>query len=350
MSTIELIGETKSILIGQGQPIIVNCNFGVNNLSELGVEIEKVNRIFKTTDTTPNTIMDLSILNGEFPIAEYVRINYGIPIGIVPIYGLKTNFDSESLIKQIHNQAKNKIAFMTMHFTADLDLYDKAVRIRRIPVTSRGGKIILKNTIYHNQKFNVYRKNIDAIIELALSYGFAISLGTTFRPAGVCDACDEIHIEETLRQIELAKYLTSKGCKVMLENIGHIGLDKLANHCSLLKQADVPIMPLGPVVLDSSIGLDHISASIGAAMMGYFDALNIINVITPSEHLHSKFTYEDVAEGVKAAKIAAQSINYTKFPECASLEQDIYTRRSIRKNCIDNARECTRCDTNCPLK
>ena len=136
----------------------------------------------------------------------------------------------------------------------------------------------------------------------------------------------------------------------MLENIGHIGLDKLANHCSLLKQADVPIMPLGPVVLDSSIGLDHISASIGAAMLGYFDALNIINVITPSEHLHSKFTYEDVAEGVKAAKIAAQSINYTKFPECASLEQDIYTRRRIRKNCIDNARECTRCDTNCPLK
>lgn len=34
-------------------------------------------------------------------------------------------------------------------------------------------------------------------------------------------------------------------------------------------------MPPGSVVSDSSIGLDHISASIGAVMMGYFDALNI---------------------------------------------------------------------------
>jgi len=350
MNTIELKGEKKSILIGERQPIIVNCNFGVNNQVELGLEIEKIKRLFCNSDTTPNTIMDLSMLNGEFPVAEYVRQNYGIPIGIVPIYGLKNNFDSESLIKQIHSQAKNNIAFMTMHFTADLDLYDKAIRSRGIPVTSRGGKIILNNTIYHSQKCNVYRKNIDKIIELALFYDFAISLGTTFRPAGICDACDEVHIQETIRQIELAKFLTSRGCKVLIENVGHIGLDKLAKHCSLLKQADVPIMPLGPVVLDSTIGSDHISAAIGAAMMGYFDALNIINVITPAEHLHSKFSYNDVAEGVKAAKIAAQSINYTKFLEYASLEHDIYNRRSLRKNCIDNVKDCSRCDIYCPLK
>lgn len=350
MNTIELKGKKNSILIGEGQPIIVNCNFGINNQTELAIEIAKIKRLFNSSDTTPNTIMDLSLLNGVFPIAEYVRDNYGIPVGIVPVYGLKNNFDSESLIKQIHSQAKNKIAFMTMHFTADLDLLDKAIKTRGIPVTSRGGKIILNNTKCHNKKSNVYRDNIDIIIELSLFYGFAISLGTTFRPAGVCDACDEIHIEETLRQIELAKYLTSKGCNVIIENVGHIGLDKLASHCSLLKQADVPIMPLGPVVLDSSIGLDHISASIGAAMMGYFDALHIINVITPSEHLHSKFTYEDVAEGIKAAKIAAQSINYTKFPEYASLEHDIYVRRSMRKNCIDGVQECSRCDNYCPLK
>lgn len=350
MNAIELKGEKNSIKIGDGQPIIVNCNFGINNHTELCIEVEKIKRLFNSPETTPNTIMDLSLLNGEFPIAEYVHNNYGIPIGIVPVYGLNNDFDSERLIKQIHSQAKNKISFMTMHFTADLDLFNKAVRTRGIPVTSRGGKLILNNTKLHNKKINVYRENINTIIELALFYNFAISLGTTFRPAGVCDACDEVHIEETLRQIELARYLTSKGCKVIIENVGHIGLDKLASHCSLLKKADVPIMPLGPVVLDSSIGSDHISASIGAAMMGYFDALNIINVITPSEHLHSKFSYEDVAEGIRAAKIAAQSINYSKFPQYASLEQDIYNRRSIRKNCIAIETECTRCDNTCPLK
>lgn len=351
MKITELKGKDTSILIGDGKPIIVNCNFGINNQTELGVEIEKIKRIFSNSETTPDTIMDLSLLNGDFLIAEYVNDNYGIPIGIVPVYGLETNFDSISLIKQIKKQAGKGISFMTMHFTADIDLFNKAIKTRGIPVTSRGGKIILNNTLRRNQKLNIYRDNIEEIIELSKYYDFAISLGTTFRPAGVCDACDEVHIEETLRQIELAKYLTNKGCKVIIENIGHIGLDKLAGHCSLLKQAGVPIMPLGPVVLDSSISADHISASIGAAMMGYFDALSIINVITPSEHLHSKFTYEDVIEGVKAAKIAARSVNYTKIPEYATLERDFYTQRSKRKNCIiDNARECTRCNTNCPLK
>lgn len=350
MHGIELKGKKSSIIIGDGHPIIINCNFGINSYKELNIEIEKIEKLFNCTDTIPNTIMDLSLLNGEFPIAQYVSNNFGIPIGIVPVYGLKNDFDSETLIKLIHNEAKKKIAFMTMHFTADLDLYDKATRIRKIPVTSRGGKIILNNTLLQNKKNNVYKDNIDTIIELALFYDFAISLGTTFRPASILDACDEIHIEETLRQIELAKYLKMKGCKVILENIGHIGVDKLAGHCSLLKQANVPIMPLGPVVLDSSVGSDHISASIGAAMMGYFDALHIINVITPSEHLHSKFTYEDVVEGIKAAKIAAQSINYSKFSENARLEQNIYIRRSIIKNCIDNEMICTRCKNNCPLK
>ncbi|MBJ2189082.1 MAG: phosphomethylpyrimidine synthase ThiC [Muribaculaceae bacterium] len=351
MKTIELNGEKESILVGEGQPIIINCNFGINNLAELDIEKDKIKRLFNCSETAPNTIMDLSLLNGLFPIAEFVRNNYGIPIGIVPIYGLNINFDSKDLIDQIHSQAKNKISFMTMHITADLDLYEMAIRTRKIPVTSRGGKIILNNTLQHNQRLNVYRRNIDTIIELSNFYGFAISLGTTFRPAGICDACDEVHIKETIRQIELAQYLTSKGCKVIIENVGHIGLDKLPSHCALLRQADVPIMPLGPVVLDSSIGSDHISASIGAAMMGYFDALNIINVITPAEHLHSKFTYDDVAEGIKAAKIAARSVNYTKFSEYAMSEHDIYTQRSKKRDCIiGNTRECTRCDTNCPLK
>lgn len=350
MITFELKGRNKSVAIGGGCPVIVNCNLGINAIAEFDSEKEKLDSLFIKEESSPDTIMDLSLLNGEYPIADYARIKYGVPIGLVPVYGLDYSFRSEQLIKQIKKHAEKGIAFMTMHFTADMDLYELAKQKRGIPVTSRGGKLILNNTIHRNHKDNILRENLDNIIALSLFYGFAISLGTTFRPAGICDACDSVHIEETQRQIELAKYLTEQGCKVIIENVGHIGIGKIEGHCKLLKQANVPIMPLGPVVLDSSIGSDHISASIGAAMMGYFNALNIINAITPSEHLHSKITFDDAEEGVKAAKIVAQSINCTRFPQYEEIEHRIYSGRSIAKNCVISGQICTRCAENCPLK
>ena len=33
----------------------------------------------------------------------------------------------------------------------------------------------------------------------------------------------------------------------MIENVGHISLDKLTKHAELLKESNAPIMPLGPL-------------------------------------------------------------------------------------------------------
>lgn len=165
----------------------------------------------------------------------------------------------------------------------------------------------------------------------------------------MCDACDDIHIRETKRQIELANQLTSSGCKVMIENIGHIRLDILEQHCKLLKEAKVPIMPLGPLPLDSSIGNDHITSAIGASFMGYHGALHIINAVTPSEHLKDKFTLQDSINGIAAAKIAAKSINCIRFKEIYESENDFYQERARTHRCMIGQSECKRCGDVCPL-
>ena len=110
-------------------------------------------------------------------------------------------------------------------------------------------------------------------------------------------------------------------------------------------------MPLGPIPIDSALGADHIAAAIGAAFMGYYGCAHIINAISPSEHLTSTFTIEDMKQAVLAAKIAAKTINVTNFPEYENIENSIYTKRAAEKSCIINNKEsCTRCAFLCPLK
>jgi len=353
MKSIKLRSNKREVWVGDSNPIIVNCNVGINNKSNLQIELEKIDMLFSNEETTPDTMMDLSICENNPSIAKYIIDKYSIPVGIVPVYSIckDVGIDKEHFINHIIKNAEDGVAFMTMHFTADNDIYEVAKRERKIPVTSRGGAIILHDMLYNNRKQNIYRECINEIIKLTKKYNFVISLGTTFRPAGIIDACDTAHIMETKRQIELSHYFQSHGVSVIVENVGHISLDKIMIHSTLLKQMNAPIMPLGPIVIDSAIGNDHIASAIGAAFMGYYNCAHIINAISPSEHLTSLFSIEDSKNAMIAAKIAAKTVNVIKFSELMLKEEDVYNHRSMRKSClITDTTSCNRCDKLCPLK
>ena len=240
---------------------------------------------------------------------------------------------------------------MTMHFTADRDIFQIAKKDREIPITSRGGSIALSDMIINNRKRNIYIENIDEIIALAIKYNFVINLGATFRPAGTIDACDRAHIMESLRQVSLCKYIQQCGVAVIVENVGHININKIISHSKILREMNAPIMPLGPIPLDNAVGNDHIAAAIGSAFMGYYGCAHIINAISPSEHLNSTFSTNDMKCAIEAAKIAARSVNINKFIEDQNIDKQIYKKRAEKKSClITNDENCTRCDTLCPLK
>lgn len=353
MKAVYLKTQKSGIMIGDSYPIIINCNVGINSTEDYLNETKKVDLLFRDISTRPHTMMDLSTCRNSPSLAKYIIDTYDIPVGIVPSYLSlipHKGIEESALIENIIKNAEDGVAFMTMHFTADWDIYQKAKRDRKIPVTSRGGSVVLSDLILNKRTNNVFIENIDLIIKLATKYNFAISLGSTFRPAGIIDACDKSHIMETNRQKEICHYMQSRGVGIIVENVGHITVSKIHAHSKLLQEMNAPIMPLGPISIDSAIGADHIAAAIGAAFMGYYGCAHIINAISPSEHLTSTFTIGDMEQAVLAAKIAAKSINVTKFSKDENIENSIYIERAAKKSCVIRNKEiCTRCALLCPL-
>lgn len=354
MKSIYLKTQKSGITIGDDYPIIINCNVGINSSNDYPNEIKKIDSIFSDISSRPHTMMDLSTWKESPSLAKYIIDTYDIPVGIVPSYlsfvpnqGIKQSVLIDNIIKN----AKEGVAFMTMHFTSDWDIYQEAKRDRKIPVTSRGGSVVLSDIMINKRRNNVFIDNIDLIIEIALEYNFAISLGSTFRPAGIIDACDKSHIMETNRQMKICHYLQNHGVNVIVENVGHITINKIHSHSKLLQAMNAPIMPLGPSPIDSALGADHIAGAIGAAFMGYYGCAHIINAISPSEHSTSFFTAEDMKQAILAARIAAKTINVLNFSEYENIENTIYAKRASENSClVKNEDTCTRCALLCPLK
>ena len=58
------------------------------------------------------------------------------------------------------------MSFITVHFTADVDLFRQAKTERKIPITSRGGGIVLYDTEQNQRKKNIFREHIEEIIDM----------------------------------------------------------------------------------------------------------------------------------------------------------------------------------------
>ena len=337
--------------VGGNSPIRVNCNVGINSDADRDYEILRLKAI-KDSKCLPDTFMDLSIGQYGKPFYKEIQTLFDCPIGYVPSYmfSQKNKVKKETAVDIIKQLADDGISFFTLHLTASLELYKKAKDLRKIPVTSRGGAFVLQQ-LKANEGMNIWKICLPEIIEIVKNYGIVISLGTTFRPAGIADACDEIHLLETEEQLLLCKMLQSEGLQVMVENVGHISIDKMENHCRLLRQFNAPIMPLGPIPTDTAIGQDHISAAIGAAFLCYHGCADIINCVTRYEHTGDEITADAIIESVKAMRVVAQTINVCRgFEDAIENEKRINRLRANNRSCVIGNGQCDRCQNVCPLK
>lgn len=341
-----------NISVGGIAPMRINCNIGCNVREQYLEELCKIMAI-KESGLLPDFMMDLSLASLEKPLYKSIIEELNIPVGTVLSYlpfDKDRGLDWECVKQYLLRLCKDGIAFLTIHFTADRDLLDDAKRYRKVPCTSRGGAIVLFDTILNNRTRNLYREHIDEIASIAQQYNIAISLGTTFRSSNVFDACDNVHIEETCRQLEVCRYLQSKGVKVLVENSGHIGLNKLEEHANRLREFDAPIMPLGPIVCDNAVGEDHITAAIGGAFAGYWNAAHILNCVTRNEHSESAITTDVMLEAIRTTKSVAHCINLSKgIQDDWKQEQKIDAKRAEEHSCIVGE-HCARCKNVCPLK
>lgn len=336
--------------IGMDRPVRVNCNVGANTLEQMYYERERLKAI-KESNQLPDTFMDLSIGRYDEPLYKDIISCFGCPVGVVPEYTFpaSSRITSDYALDTLKRLADEGLSFLTLHLTANQELLENAKRTRKIPVTSRGGSIVLMQAIENNNE-NIWVSILPQIIDLAKAYGLVISLGSTFRPAGIEEACDYVHLRETEEQLKYCKRLQKEGVQVMVENVGHIALNRLEEHCKRLRQFDAPIMPLGPLPTDCAENEDHIAAAIGASMMGYRNCAHIINCITRSEHTKPFFSIEETLEAIKTAKLVAHIIDVTRG---INIEEDakMFEKRASLENCLGNTNgDCSRCAHYCPLK
>jgi len=150
------------------------------------------------------------------------------------------------------------------------------------------------------------------LLDLAIEYDFALSLGDGLRPGCLADATDRAQIEELTILGELVERARKAGVQAMVEGPGHLPLNQIATNVQLEKSlcGGAPFYVLGPLVTDIGAAYDHITAAIGGAVAAAAGA-DFLCYVTPSEHL-SLPTVEDVKDGVIASRIAAHSADIVK--------------------------------------
>ncbi|WP_204987490.1 phosphomethylpyrimidine synthase ThiC [Sphingobacterium bovisgrunnientis] len=349
--------KTKSggYYVGAKHETIVSVLTGCTSQKDLFTQLKKLDSIMSLDDFyQPEIISDLSLFTSKsYLYKEIIKRFDNAVVSTLPIYQVKSvneSIDKNSLLDIIIEQCEEGVGFITIHPTPTLKLLELSTK-RYVPITSRGGVMVVKDLIKSKKKENVYIEILDEIINICYKYNVAISIGASFRSSNIFDSLDVCQIEEFKIQKQIADYVYSKGVNIIIEGPGHSNLSRLKKISEYYKNMNYPIMPLGPIPTDISIGQDHISSAIGASVLGMLGCVDIITSVTREEHTGKIPSIDSSIEAIMASKIAAHIINIDKVNK---VEEDIkiVTNRMMNKTCIynKNSSGCSRCAHVCPLK
>ncbi|MFH2002568.1 MAG: phosphomethylpyrimidine synthase ThiC [Planctomycetota bacterium] len=323
----ELIAQGKVVLpknrirkydpigIGQGLRTKVNANIGTSPRHlDLEEELEKLRVAIKAG---ADAIMDLSTGGDLDSIRRRIIEVCPVCVGTVPIYQVASEIslekmDADSLFQVIEKHAASGVDFITVHCGITQELLPDIISSNRLMgVVSRGGSMLvawMKNLGKENPLFEHY----DRLLDIALEYDVTLSLGDGLRPGSVCDATDDLQIEELRTLGRLAKRAFHRGVQCMIEGPGHVPLNQIAFNIELQKKLcnGAPFYVLGPITTDIAPGFDHITAAIGGSIAAAAGA-DFLCYVTPAEHLRLP-TIDDVRQGVVATRIAAHSGDIVK--------------------------------------
>ncbi len=314
-------------------------------------EEEKVLRLASHTNP-PDVVADLSLRLSGRPLWQRI-IGAKLPAATLPIYTARMTggrIDRRALLDRAIEQMEGGVGMITIHPTASKEMVTAAKIDRRVPWTSRGGGIVIRDLLLGNRASNAYLDILPELIPIAKRFGTALSIGATFRSATILDADDRAQQMELDVQARLAVELKRDGCSVIIEGPGHASPAAIRSLAARMLAAECPIMPLGPIPTDLAIGQDHVSAAIGATLMGLEGAAHILAAVTREEHTGGVPTILSTLEAVDTARVAAHVINLHRRGPSAS-ELAIIDARSIQRTCVAGRTVpgCARCGEACPL-
>ncbi|MCW3168819.1 phosphomethylpyrimidine synthase ThiC [Chryseobacterium sp. 09-1422] len=341
---------------GKNSKTLVSVLTGATSPKDVANQLKKIETVSKLEfSEQPDIISDLSLQTSKSFLYKDIIENFpDYIVSTLPIYQCKIKdklVDENELLEIAQEQIEKGVSFITIHPTINYSIMQLAQK-RIVPWTSRGGAIVMNDLSTRNFHVdNVYIKILDEIIVLAKKHKTVISIGASFRSANIFDSVDECQIEEFKLQKEIADYIYDRGVDVIIEGPGHSSPNKLKDVAQYYQKMGYPIMPLGPIPTDISIGQDHISSAIGATILGMLDCVDIITSVTREEHTGKIPSVESSIEAIKAAKIAAHIIDLYKV-EDFSQDNLIVQYRAKHQTCIYGKKSsgCSRCAHVCPLK
>jgi len=307
--------ELEPVIIGRNFLVKINANIGNSSISSsVAEEVEKMAWAIRWGG---DTVMDLSTGKNIHETREWIIRNSPVPIGTVPIYQAleKVNGKAEDLTWEIFRdtlieQAAQGVDYFTIH---------AGVLLRYIPLTakrltgivSRGGAILAKWCLAHHQENFLYT-HFEEICEIMKAYDVSFSLGDGLRPGSIADANDAAQFGELETLGELTTIAWKHDVQVMIEGPGHVPINLIKENMDrqLSVCHEAPFYTLGPLTTDVAPGYDHITSSIGAAMIGWFGCA-MLCYVTPKEHLGLP-NKKDVKDGIIAYKIAAHAADLAK--------------------------------------
>lgn len=304
------------ILVGQPAKVKVNANIGTSPMrSTHEAELEK---LAVALAAGADTIMDLSIAGDLSLIRAAMLEACPRPIGTVPLYAVAQKYIDagrdpaeiapEEIFEEIERQAEQGVDFMTVHcgITERAAAWASEEGGRTMGIVSRGGSILARWMRTH-KKENPLLTGYDRILATARKYNVTLSLGDGLRPGAGSDAGDPAQWEEVIMLGRLAAAGLKAGVQCMVEGPGHVRLHEVEAQIRGIKAAckGAPLYVLGPLVIDSCPGYDHIAGAIGGAT-AVRAGVDFLCYLTPAEHLTLP-DKEDVRAGVMASRIAAQA-------------------------------------------
>ncbi|OBQ46667.1 phosphomethylpyrimidine synthase ThiC [Halodesulfovibrio spirochaetisodalis] len=302
-------------LVGQPASVKVNANIGTSPLKN-DVRCEMV-KLQTAINAGADTVMDLSIGGDLDKIRTEMISSTKLPLGTVPMYAVAQQYldndrdpadiKPEELFEEIEKQAKQGVDYMTVHCGLTMRGAEFATNGSRVMgIVSRGGSILAR-WMLKNGKENPLLTGYDRILEIARKYNVTLSLGDGLRPGAGTDAGDAAQWEEVMVLGQLAKRGLEAGVQCMIEGPGHVPLNEVEAQIIGIKKLTngAPLYVLGPLVIDSSPGYDHIAGAIGGAI-AVKAGVDFLCYLTPAEHLTLP-SIEDVHAGVMASRIAAQA-------------------------------------------
>lgn len=353
--TAQIRAPFRSFSAGHGYRTLVMALVGASHPRQIEEQTRKIHRLSELPDG-PEIISDLSIITPENgpPLWQRVLRETSAAAACLPVYTVSRTgegrIDPVELLDVAIEQMEGGVGLLTIHPTPSREIQELAVG-RLVPCTSRGGGLVIadaKSRGWNHE--NAYLKILPQLTAHAKRNGTVLSLGASYRSANIFDSCDAAQVAEIAAQLDLAREIRSQGVGVIIESPGHARPKDIKRIAAMLRVADVPIMPLGPIPTETAIGQDHISSAIGATLLGLEGCAHILAAVTREEHTGGIPSLEATIEAVAAARVAARVIDLDQLDDDEP-DLAVANARSSGRTCVVGKRSsgCDRCAKACPL-